>query len=77
MAMLLGAGAALWLAWVGIRLRPRKSGDALDRLWSRFCRRLARAGVARQAWEAPTDYAHRAGLALPAGAATIAVIAEQ
>ncbi|PLK49961.1 DUF3488 and transglutaminase-like domain-containing protein [Uliginosibacterium sp. TH139] len=74
---LLGAGAGLWLGWLAWRLWPRRAKlDALDRLWQRACRKLARRGLQRAEWEAPTDFARRAALALPAHADTITDIAE-
>jgi protein-glutamine gamma-glutamyltransferase len=59
---------AILLAWAVIR-------DALDRMWQRFCARLARHGLARLPSEGPIDYAGRVSLALPAHAATVQEIA--
>jgi len=65
-ALLVLAAALLWR-------RPRL--DPAQRLWLKFCRHLARRGLARHPWEGPRDYAARLSVALPARAADIAVIA--
>ncbi|MDQ7990561.1 MAG: DUF3488 and transglutaminase-like domain-containing protein [Candidatus Dactylopiibacterium sp.] len=77
MILALGAGAALWLAWLMWRLAPRgRRRDALDRLWLRACRKLARRNLARQPWETPAAYAARVALRLPGQAAAFREIAE-
>ena len=48
-----------WTLWQ----RPRL--DPAQRAWLRFCKRLAKHGVPRQAWEGPLDYAARAAAAKP------------
>ncbi len=53
-------GALLW--WAHRHTRPR---DRLTRIWCRFEKRLARAGVARLPCEGPADYAMRAAQAFP------------
>jgi transglutaminase-like putative cysteine protease len=44
---------ALWT------MRQRAPRDPVQRLWQQFCRRMARLGVPRHAWEGPLDYAAR------------------
>jgi hypothetical protein len=53
--------SALLIPWL---LRSRASDPAL-RLWERFCRRLARAGLPRATSEAPLAYARRAARRWP------------
>ncbi|MBS1210041.1 MAG: hypothetical protein H6R19_2439 [Proteobacteria bacterium] len=77
LAGLLAACAGAWLAWLAIRLWPRRARlDALDRCWQRACRKLARRGLRRQTWETPKDFAERAACALPQHADAITAIAE-
>lgn len=59
-----------WRTWRG-------SGDVLDRLWHRYCARLARHGCPRHPWEGPLDYAQRAAAAFPRAAPAIIHIAQQ
>jgi protein-glutamine gamma-glutamyltransferase len=66
---------ALMLILIGWALMRRRSGDALDRLWRRFCARLARRGLARLPSEGPMAYAERVALAQPARAAQVREIA--
>ena len=63
---------ATLVAWAVIR---RPGGDALDRVWQRFCSRLGRHGLARLPSEGPIDYADRVALALPAHAVAVREIA--
>ena len=62
-AMTLGLGlvtlaVALWL------VRVKREQDPLQRAWLRFCRRLARLGLARAPHEGALDFAERATAAL-------------
>lgn len=66
---------SLMLALVGWTLLRRPRGDALDRLWGRFGRKLARRGLARLPSEGPIDYAERVASALPGCAAEARSIA--
>ncbi|SDZ90166.1 transglutaminase TgpA family protein [Microbulbifer marinus] len=50
----------LWLSNRGRRLPPA------SRLYQKFCRRMARAGIARRPGEAPRDFARRVGIEMPA-----------
>jgi transglutaminase-like putative cysteine protease len=59
-----------WLAW------RRRRQDRARALWDRVCSRLARAGLARAAYEGPLDYAARAALRWPQFAKAFAVIGE-
>ena len=72
---LVGGGLALILTpmalvWLWLRRKTRHPDPAV-RAWRAFCEKLARAGVARAANEAPESYARRAALALPGMAAEI------
>ena len=57
-AMTIGAGLVS-LVVTGWLLKARREHDPVQRAWERFCRRLARAGMARGAAEGPLDFAHR------------------
>lgn len=61
-----------FLAWALIKTRPQ---DALDRIWQRFCQRLARSGTQRPAWQGPLEFARRAAERHPEQAETILNIA--
>jgi transglutaminase-like putative cysteine protease len=63
------------LALTGWMLWRRPHPDRVQRQWLRLSRRLARHGLARQAWEGPADYAERIARAQPAKAAEIRRIA--
>lgn len=78
----IGAARALWLGLFGVPLAAALCGfawarwraaraDPLQTLWRRFCRKLARRGIARQPWEGPLDYGTRAAAVLPARGAEI------
>jgi len=54
--------------------RKRSSDQPLLFLYREFCRKLARAGMERQPWEGPLDFARRAAAAFPAQAEAIAHI---
>ncbi|MFT3733829.1 MAG: DUF4129 domain-containing protein [Rhodocyclaceae bacterium] len=74
---LMAIAGGLWLAWLGWRYRARRpQRDALDKLWQRFCQRLARAGLPRFGWEGPQDYIRRASTHWPAQADTLQGIAD-
>lgn len=55
---------AVVLIWAGAVFAAfaarRRRGERTARLWSALCRRLARAGLPRPAWEGPIAYASRA-----------------
>jgi transglutaminase-like putative cysteine protease len=58
----LGSGLVAWLAWIAWhvgRSARRQPLDPLARAYTRLCRKLARAGIARQSHEGPLDYAAR------------------
>ena len=63
---------AALLAWA---LHRRPQGDALDRMWHRFCKRMARHGLARLPSEGPIDYAERIARESPPNAARVRAIA--
>ena len=50
----------LMLGYIAWALHRRQRGDALDRQWRRFCRRLSRAGTCRADWQGPLDFADQA-----------------
>ena len=58
----LGSGLVGWLMWIAWHI-GRSAGpppaDRLARAYARLCRKLARAGVAREAHEGPLAYAER------------------
>ena len=64
-------GLLLWFA-----LRHRQRGDRVTILWTSLCRRLARAGLPRDAHEGPIAYVTRAAARWPAFGAAFAVIGE-
>ncbi len=59
-----------WALWQ----RPRH--DVAQRLWLRFCRRLARAGIPREPWEGPQAYADRVARERPELAAAVHAAAD-
>ena len=59
LAGLLGTLLLIYALFVLIRQQRRQSVDPVQKLWKRFCRKLARAGYPRQDWEGPVDYATR------------------
>ena len=63
-------GLSLWAR------RRVTAADAIDRDWSRVCRRLAAAGHPRHPWEGPLDYARRLAREAPDVAAGLAPIAD-
>jgi transglutaminase-like putative cysteine protease len=58
----LGSGLIVWFVWIawhiGRSAAPRPH-DRLARSYARLCAKLARAGIARDAYEGPLDYAAR------------------
>jgi hypothetical protein len=58
----LGSGLVGWLAWIAWhigRSAGSRPADRLARAYARLCKKLARAGVAREVYEGPLDYAAR------------------
>lgn len=72
---LVGAVSALVAALLVWALRRRPRGDALDRMWQRFCARMARRGLPRLPSEGPIDFAERIARESPANAASVRSIA--
>ena len=64
----LGGGLVGWLAWiawhVGHSAGPRPA-DPLARAYARLCKKLARAGIARESYEGPIDYGARIARSRP------------
>ena len=77
MAMvMLGTTGLVLLVLAGVllfKLRAQ-SNDPAQRSWRRFCRKLARRGMARHQSEGPVDYARRIALDLPRHAGDISAI---
>ncbi|THF65753.1 DUF3488 domain-containing protein [Pseudothauera nasutitermitis] len=74
----LATGAAaglLMLALLGWAFHQRRSADPLDQAWQAFCRRAARHGLPRHAWEGPLDFATRLADRFPAHAGELRRIA--
>jgi transglutaminase-like putative cysteine protease len=65
---------ALLTAWL---LRRMRTTDPVQRLWLRFCARLARNGIVRAAHEGPADFVARAALLHPHQARCIHSIGER
>src|ERR1700733_5571549 len=64
----LGSGLVIWLAWIAWHIGRsvgERPPDRLARAYARLCKKLARAGVARDAHEGPLDYAARIALRRP------------
>lgn len=59
LAGLAGTLLLLFALFVLIRQQRRQSVDQVQKVWSRFCRKLASAGYPREVWEGPVDYAAR------------------
>jgi transglutaminase-like putative cysteine protease len=80
LGLLLGAGSALWLLWIGWtmrdQLRPLRR-DALARTWLRLETALAKTGFPRASHEGPLAYAERVGAAAPALALPLTAIARR
>lgn len=56
---MISALSGLGLAYAGLRWRQRYARDPVVRAWQRFCARLARRGLAREADEGPLAFAER------------------
>ncbi|MGP1677568.1 MAG: transglutaminase TgpA family protein [Burkholderiales bacterium] len=69
-----GALLALLAAWL---LRRRRSADAVQRLWLRFCAKLGRNGCPRAAHEGPADFVERTAARYPGKAERIRAIGER
>lgn len=72
---LVGTVSTLLAALLVWALRRRPRGDSLDRMWHRFCARMARRGLARLPSEGPIDFAERIAHESPANAADVRSIA--
>ena len=80
LALLLAAGAGIWLALIAWGLRPRAqpgADDGLSRSWRALEKKLRRLAPPRAAYECPTDYAARVGRAHPELSATLAALARR
>ena len=73
-ALLTAAWAGGLLLWFALRHRQRDDRIVLS--WNALCRRLARAGLPREAHEGPLAYLQRAATRWPAFAAAFMVIGE-
>ncbi|MEN8175683.1 MAG: DUF3488 and transglutaminase-like domain-containing protein [Pseudomonadota bacterium] len=60
-----GLTAILAITALLVLFRRRVHPDALKRLYDRYCRKLARRGLARHAWEGPMAYSARVNADLP------------
>lgn len=68
MLWLLGLGSALFifgLAGLYLLRQTRTRQDPIGRQYARFCRKLARLGLVREAHEGPADFARRAATTRP------------
>lgn len=70
-ALLAALSGTILLAITLWALRQRPQHDAAQRLWLRFCRRLARIGLPREPWEGPQDFAERVARQRPELADTL------
>jgi hypothetical protein len=64
------------LAAITLRNRSGRRGDPLQRTWRRFCRSMARRGVARLEHEGPLAYAARLRVRFPDQAEELGAIAD-
>ncbi|MDQ3118110.1 MAG: DUF3488 and DUF4129 domain-containing transglutaminase family protein [Verrucomicrobiota bacterium] len=64
-SVLLGAGALYALFVGGRHFRTRSREDRVKGLYEKFCRKAARRGAVREAWEGPAHFANRAMTLLP------------
>ncbi len=71
--ILLAGSAAVLLGFFALlaNLRRERSVDPARRAYDRFCQKMARAGVVREASEGPRDFARRAAAARPDLAGTV------
>ncbi|MBR0566125.1 DUF3488 domain-containing protein [Azoarcus sp. L1K30] len=82
----MGFGEPAWRTWIVVlaaaaaglmgllflwAIRQGRAGDPVDRLWARFCTRLARHGLARHPAEGPLDFGRRIASAMPEKAAEL------
>lgn len=74
-AMMSGVAGLLMAALLGWAVLQRRRIDPLDRAWLSFCRKAARHGHPRAAWEGPLAFAARLSEAFPARATDIERIA--
>jgi transglutaminase-like putative cysteine protease len=80
LALLLAAGAGIWLALIAWGLRPRlqaRAEDGLSRSWRALERKLRRAAAPRAAHECTTAYAERVGRAHPELSSTVTALARR
>lgn len=70
-------GAAILAIGLWVLNQQRNHTDAARRLYDRFCRKLARAGLQRRSYEGPRDYARRASQRFSAQAEAIQTITER
>lgn len=66
LAFAIGAVIALAITLLLLLRQHRDRSDPLVRAWRRLVRRLARAGLRKQEWEAPLSFAERVALERPA-----------
>ena len=74
-AMVIGMALVL-LAVTGWLLKARRERDPVQRAWEAFCKRLARAGLARAPAEGPLDFGRRAAAELHRARPASAALAE-
>jgi transglutaminase-like putative cysteine protease len=53
----------IYFSWMQLRTRSR--ADRVKALYERFCQKVGRLGVRRDAWEGPVDFSRRAAQLLP------------
>lgn len=70
-------GIVIVITAVVVLVKPRDRTDSARRLYNRFCRKLARAGMSRNSYEGPRDFAVRARRRFPACARSITEITER
>jgi transglutaminase-like putative cysteine protease len=63
-ALIIAAGAVVGVLLLALT-KPSSPGDPLERIYSVFCRRLARIGLSRRPREGPLDYSRRVIAARP------------
>jgi len=80
LALLLAAGAGIWLALIAWGLRPRlqaRAEDGLSRTWRALERKLRHAAAPRAAHECTTAYAERVGRAHPELSSMVTALARR
>ena len=75
-ALLAAFSGLILLAITGWALWQRPRHDAAQRLWLNYCKRLAKAGIPREPWEGPQDYAARVARERPEHAAVVRAAAD-